>query len=1514
MKRATGKEQVKRTKGNLKGFKKRENKKEKDSLSQRNNRDLRYVMKYNSETENKKKKYKNKEKLKEEKEKSNKRRSLSVFIPNYEKDIIDNIKIVDTLYKLSVDKEIDIYKKKEEKEKKNEKKNESKNESKKKWKNMKDLGRRSVSCKYYDSDNSNRKKQNKKVDININEIQTRYKNKNIKIIYDDGNAKRIILRKENRKKKPDRGKRERGEETEEVEDEEDGEEDGEEEDEEDDEEEDDEENDEEDDEEEDEEDDEEEDEEDDDEEDDDDDDDAEGESTDESYVGRNECRRQYSDDGNRRNSRKGVGRIIPKHRHVKRKRKILRGRSKPLSDNYFDERRRKNIRKMKRKIPINKFGRRGNEKEGSEPIARKIKVCKNYEKKGNKLKKEYYTKVNEKRQVDNRNEFERGDETYPRRDDIGRDTLTYQPLYTRTKDINRNFFFNIKEIIFKIHLDIQNVKETVKNKNEYIKTMFDSSYRNIIEFVKRDKKKKENFYKIIFHELFNLLNEFIMVDDYTRKFIFSVETEVRQRCLKNIQNEFHKLVSTFMQSAEKKNMCMPSCVPGCIDDLRMREGFHSNLGNMHIREASCRGNSLYAAMSSRSIGRGGGNDYGTTWVDRSGYHHLSTINNEENGKKEFFKMEGINSESLIKTNNSSTFRSPNEEEGTVEYLKGVIKNEKEKNVKLELQYDELKQKYTLLLKKREEDSLRETNISLNTLDDENNFYKKFYKSQSLIKMEEKRLEDSSKKIADENKKLDEIKVINEQSRKEIENDINNMETKKKEIEEEKRILEWDKKEIEVEKSMLDNKIKEIEERKKEMENVEKVLSEKTRETEEAENLLREKKREVDETDKLLYEKKREMDETDKLLNEKKREVDEAENMLREKRREMNEVDEVENQLRQRKTQEEGNHATFCKDNEGGKDTLEHTGKAENGGGNKIGGDINSLNVPHVENSHSGEKSKGENSHNVDNILTPNGECKNILYVINDISEKENGRGTLLTKNIAKNGDTDLALELLSREEELTIREKNMTTLKNEILEREEKINDDKKLLLKEQNELNILKENMHSKMEMIKEREEQLKKREDELKKKEGYLSEIGKEAYSSKNVEENSLCGHYKNSIHTSKKIDIFNANLSTHFESTNDNTYPNEGPNNHSMDITDMEVLPNFHQAKNSNDRQFRIQDMVEPCDKMMENFGDDEKKGSMCDKTRGSTGRDDMTDSTTCMLGNFPLSEGCCSKNGCINNSIDALKKNLNSSLREIEKYKRLLKNRESTINMLKTEMEKQQSGIKKGVENDTYELSNRMKNAKQVGSSIYNRDNVIASSNKGDEPSTIFCDLENSNKQSSVESGNLKQKTTLSGNHHKVEKGRIEDASESNAQEKIRTMISSELIALYKEISNIKEEYNMNVLKKNEFVGGLLLKFFNDLRDNYKLKENYFRKESSKSHALISQKESYIKELRSALHEKKVKEVTYKKMLLKMNQVNDAYKLKNKRSLSTVELLKQDIKHLNQDVLKKKEMINKFEVAQ
>ncbi|SBS98860.1 hypothetical protein, conserved [Plasmodium ovale curtisi] len=59
--------------------------------------------------------------------------------------------------------------------------------------------------------------------------------------------------------------------------------------------------------------------------------------------------------------------------------------------------------------------------------------------------------------------------------------------------------------------------------------------------------------------------------------------------------------------------------------------------------------------------------------------------------------------------------------------------------------------------------------------------------------------------------------------------------------------------------------------------------------------------------------------------------------------------------------------------------------------------------------------------------------------------------------------------------------------------------------------------------------------------------------------------------------------------------------------------------------------------------------------------------------------------------------------------------------------------------------------------------------------------------------------------------------------------------------------------------------------------------------------------------SALHEKKVKEVTYKKMLLKMNQVNDAYKLKNKRSLSTVELLKQDIKHLNQDVLKKKEMV-------
>lgn len=40
---------------------------------------------------------------------------------------------------------------------------------------------------------------------------------------------------------------------------------------------------------------------------------------------------------------------------------------------------------------------------------------------------------------------------------------------------------------------------------------------------------------------------------------------------------------------------------------------------------------------------------------------------------------------------------------------------------------------------------------------------------------------------------------------------------------------------------------------------------------------------------------------------------------------------------------------------------------------------------------------------------------------------------------------------------------------------------------------------------------------------------------------------------------------------------------------------------------------------------------------------------------------------------------------------------------------------------------------------------------------------------------------------------------------------------------------------------------------------------------------------------------------------MNQINDTYKLKNKRSLSTVELLKQDIKFLNEDVLKKKEMV-------
>ncbi|ETW32792.1 hypothetical protein PFTANZ_06488, partial [Plasmodium falciparum Tanzania (2000708)] len=59
--------------------------------------------------------------------------------------------------------------------------------------------------------------------------------------------------------------------------------------------------------------------------------------------------------------------------------------------------------------------------------------------------------------------------------------------------------------------------------------------------------------------------------------------------------------------------------------------------------------------------------------------------------------------------------------------------------------------------------------------------------------------------------------------------------------------------------------------------------------------------------------------------------------------------------------------------------------------------------------------------------------------------------------------------------------------------------------------------------------------------------------------------------------------------------------------------------------------------------------------------------------------------------------------------------------------------------------------------------------------------------------------------------------------------------------------------------------------------------------------------------NTLNEKKLKEISYKKMLLKMNQINDTYKLKNKRSLSTVELLKQDIKFLNEDVLKKKEMV-------
>ncbi|KOB89146.1 hypothetical protein PFDG_04471 [Plasmodium falciparum Dd2] len=112
---------------------------------------------------------------------------------------MNNIKLADKIYKLSTNKssDDDSY----ESYDTSERSTSSKNEKRKNyWKSKKIKNRRSLSCGNYNSDSSNTQI-NKKFDININEVQTKYKNKNIKIIYDDGGAKRIVVKKKRKNKK-----------------------------------------------------------------------------------------------------------------------------------------------------------------------------------------------------------------------------------------------------------------------------------------------------------------------------------------------------------------------------------------------------------------------------------------------------------------------------------------------------------------------------------------------------------------------------------------------------------------------------------------------------------------------------------------------------------------------------------------------------------------------------------------------------------------------------------------------------------------------------------------------------------------------------------------------------------------------------------------------------------------------------------------------------------------------------------------------------------------------------------------------------------------------------------------------------------------------------------------------------------------------------------------------------------------------------------------------------------------
>ncbi|SCM25311.1 conserved Plasmodium protein, unknown function [Plasmodium chabaudi chabaudi] len=1357
------------------------------------------------------------------KKKKNKRRSLSLLIPNYENNIINNIKLADKIYKLTIANNSDESDNDTEESRqilKNEKKK-KKNIPKNKTKN---LNRRSISCDNYDTSDTNSvndKKQSKnKFDININEIKTKYKNQNIKIIYDDDSTGKVILRE--RKNKTGKGRRQnkdkpeykgssRGIAKKGKEEEEDDEE--EEEDEEEDEEEEDEEEEEEDD-----------------------------TSSEGYYTEQNENAKGRTRDVSKYNKVKNKGEIKKNIKNKRSKKKcITRIKSRTLSDSYFNEKRKKNIRKMKREKFRNKDIERRREqyeKEFSEPINRKSDNYINYE------NDHYSNKINERRRKDDTiNIFEEDSKKYNNKFiDFKREQSLYKNYNIIKKEIDINFLLNMKDIILKMHLNIQNIKEAVKNKNEYVKNLLDTSYINIIENIKRNEIKKDNFYKQIFYDLFSLLNEFILVDDYTKQFFFSIESEVRRRCLNNIKNEFFNFINKYLKSGENKmNYNSKWINTGSIHDQHI---FNQN-NNMHIQESENKRNALYSSLSiygsnnnkeqlakdnagniirlsnpnfmagnCNSIGMMGGRN------DSNYFLYNKSCKNEEDN---FVKIDRTKDDLILKIRNSNLHSFQNDQEETnVEYLKKLLKSEKEKNFKLELEYDELKQKYTILKKKKKKDAEEEDNSDSASNNYSQSIDKKLYKqiceSKSFIKLEEMKLEESSKNIAEENIKLLQKKEMNDQTKKDIENDIASIEVKKKEIETQNEEINKAKKEIEEELSALDKKKKDIEDEN---------------------DMVEKKKQDIIHTNNMIDEKEKEINQLDTLLNEKNEKLEDLENEINKK---VDGIKEIRKELSDKKVELEGVKNML-------NEKIKEVQKLEN-----------------MDN----ENRKSIIEKNESKLLKSGTELKNkdtIYY------EKEGNMSFINNENSFDHNDqiktNSMHIEQLKRESSNLFSndignmksEENIMTLKNEILEREKLISkreesfiEEKNNFVKELDELNILKDNIFNQMDIIKKQKEELNIKEEELNQREIYITQL---------IEKN-------NSL-INKDMSQTNINMLTGLNKTNRNSQTGSQLDIH--DIPGGEINQTSSNSPNLRMNEFESKNCIM-------NTCNNSDTTIISQSVNHNTSKNFMQ-----MSKNSYISNDSYTKDKPIDN-VKEITEMLNSSLKEVEKYKHLLKDRELTISSLKAEVEK-----------------NISKNY------LYKSDtSIISQSMQDNSPQSLdgkngFSELSQDSKIDELQNGKTKQ-----GIHFLTSSNKIDE------QVNAKNLIIKELISVYKEISTIKEEYSKTVLKKNEFIDGLLLKFFNDLQTNYKMKENYYQKEANKRNAIIREKDNQIKELKMALDDKKIKEISYKKLFLKMNQINDSYKLKNKRSLSTVELLKQNIKLLNQDALKKNEMTNKFKAEQ